>query len=129
MDYAKAIRISRALADVSQRELARRISTHASLVSMFENGKRRPSLKTLENIAEALGLPFHLLAMLGMEPKDTRAKNSKEIEQLAVGLTKLLLGGDEDDDRIRRKPRDREAQHSQPKTPRAPSRFRSRKAS
>ncbi len=129
MDYAKAIRIARALANMPQRELAKRISMDASLVSMFENGKRRPSLKTLENIADALGLPFHLLAMLGMEPKDSKTKTAKEIEQLAIGLTKLLFGGDKDDHKKQQKQRHREAQHSKPISLRPPSRVRSRKAS
>src|SRR5882762_9568563 len=129
MNYAKAIRIARSLADVPQRELAKRISMNSSLISMFESGKRRPSLKTLERIADALGLPFHLLVLLGTESKDSNAKNLKEIERLAVGLTKLLLGGDGDARKKQRKPRNRETQHSQPKSLRLHSRIRSRKAS
>ena len=50
MNYSKAIRVARALADVPQRELARRVAIDASLVSMLESGKRNPSLATLEKI-------------------------------------------------------------------------------
>ena len=91
MDYSKAIRISRALADMPQRELANRIGVDASLISMLESGLRKPSLETLEKIAAALELPFHLFALLGAEPKDARSVRAQEIEQLAVGLAKLLL--------------------------------------
>ena len=91
MDYSKAIRISRALADMPQRELANRIGVDASLISMLESGLRKPSLETLEKIATALELPFHLFALLGAEPKDARSASAQEIEQLAMGLAKLLL--------------------------------------
>jgi transcriptional regulator with XRE-family HTH domain len=91
MDYSKAIRISRALADMPQRELANRIGVDASMISMLESGLRKPSLETLEKIATALDLPFHLFALLGAEPKDARSIRAQEIERLAMGLAKLLL--------------------------------------
>jgi transcriptional regulator with XRE-family HTH domain len=99
MNYSKAIRVARALADIPQRELAKQISMDASLVSMFESGKRKPSLETLEKIAGVLGIPFHLFTLLASEPKDMRAADSAEIHRLAVGLSKLLLGGEDDDTR------------------------------
>jgi transcriptional regulator with XRE-family HTH domain len=97
MNYSKAIRVARALADVPQRELARRIAIDASLVSMLESGKRRPSLATLEKIAAALGIPFHLFTLLASEPEDVRDADQSVVHQLAIGLTKLLLDGEEDE--------------------------------
>jgi transcriptional regulator with XRE-family HTH domain len=97
MNYPKAIRIARALADISQRELATRVSIDASLVSMFESGKRTPSLETLEKIASALELPFHLFTLLATEPKDVQSADSESLHRLAVGLGKLVLGGGESD--------------------------------
>src|SRR5882762_6483859 len=88
MNYAKAIRIARALADVPQRELAKRISIDSSLVSMLESGKRRPSLKTLEKIASALGIPFHLLALLGTEPNDSKTLDSKALARRGAECTR-----------------------------------------
>ena len=90
MNYSKAIRVARALADVRQRELARRVAIDASLVSMLESGKRNPSLATLEKIAAALGIPFHLFTLLASEPGDLKGANSETVHQLATGLTKLL---------------------------------------
>ena len=43
MDYSRAIRIGRSLADVPQRELAERVSADPSLISMIESGKRKPT--------------------------------------------------------------------------------------
>jgi transcriptional regulator with XRE-family HTH domain len=108
MNYSKAIRVARALADVPQHELARRISVDSSLVSMLESGKRKPSLKTLEKVAAALGIPFHLFTLLASEPQDVKDADSETIHQLAIGLSKLLLGGGEHETR-RGRPRNRKA--------------------
>jgi transcriptional regulator with XRE-family HTH domain len=97
MNHSKAIRIARVLADIPQRELADRVSIDPSLISMLESGKRRPSLDTLEKIANALGIPFHLLTLLGTEGKDVKSTDSEAVHQLAIGLTKLLLSGDHND--------------------------------
>ena len=94
MNYSKAIRIARALADVPQRELARRISVDSSLVSMLESGKRNPTLGTLEKISAALGIPFHLFTLLASEPLDVEDSDSGAVHRLAVGLSKLLLSGE-----------------------------------
>jgi transcriptional regulator with XRE-family HTH domain len=85
-----------------QRELARRISTDASLISMLESGRRRPSLDTLEKIAAALEIPFHLFTLLASEPKDVKGADAEAVQRLAEGLGRLLLGGEEDDVRGRR---------------------------
>ncbi len=98
MNYSKAIRIARALADIPQRELAARTSIDKSLISMLESGKRKPSLETLERISNALEIPFHLFTLLATEPEDIRSGNTAdELNQLAVSLTKLLLRGEQDD--------------------------------
>ena len=93
MDYSKAIRIARSLADMPQKELARRISIDPSLISMIESGKRKPTRDVLERIAEALGMPFHLLALLATEAEDVGSNDSESFHRLAVGLGKLLLRG------------------------------------
>src|ERR1700691_877475 len=97
MDYSKAIRIARALADMPQRELAQRVSIDASLISMLESGKRKTSLDTLEKIATALGIPFHLFTLLASESEDVQKADPKTVHRLAVGLAKLLLTGEEDE--------------------------------
>src|SRR5258708_972969 len=108
MDYSKAIRVARSLADMPQRELARRVSVDSSLISMLESGRRKPSLETLEKIAAALGLPFHLFALLASEPGDVKKSDSDALHRLAEGLSKLLLGGG-DDGTPRGSPRGRKA--------------------
>src|ERR1700686_406421 len=103
MNYSKAIRVARALADISQRELAKRVSIDPSLVSMLETGKRQPSLDTLEKIAAALEMPFPLFTLLASEPEDVRGADPAVVQRVALGLGKLLLGGGDDDSRGSRK--------------------------
>src|ERR1035437_9368363 len=98
MNYSKSIRVARPLADMPQRELAKRISVDSSLVSMLESGKRKPTLDTLEKIAAALGIPFHLFTLLASEAEDVRNADPRTVQRLAAGLAKLLLTGEEDED-------------------------------
>jgi len=65
---------------------------------MLESGKRKPSLDTLEKIAAALGIPFHLFTLLASEAEDVRNADPKTVQRLAAGLAKLLLTGEEDED-------------------------------
>lgn len=120
MDYSKAIRVGRALADISQRDLAERISVDASLVSMLENGKRKPSLEILQKVADALAIPFHLFTLLGSEPGDIKAADPNTIRRLALALSKLLLTGGELESRGKRavspKARHRELKASRRRT-------------
>ena len=102
MNYSKAIRIARSLADVPQRELAKRVSIDASLISMLESGKRNPSLDTLEKIAAALEIPFHLFMLLASEPDDVKDADPEVVHRLALGLGRLLLAGEKDDVRASR---------------------------
>jgi transcriptional regulator with XRE-family HTH domain len=96
MNYSKAIRIARALSDMPQKELAEKISLDPSFISLLETGKRRPSLTTVEKIAEELQIPFHLLTLLAAEPEELQGISQEEISHLATGLTRLLLNGSAD---------------------------------
>ena len=97
MNYSKAIRVARSLADLSQGELADRAEIDRSYLSLIESGKRHASVETIKKIATALDLPFHLLALLGSEQKDIRKANANQIEDLSLALTKLLLQAPKND--------------------------------
>jgi transcriptional regulator with XRE-family HTH domain len=96
MDYGKAIRIVRALADIPQRELARRMDVDPSLISMLEAGKRKPSREFLERFAAELGVPFHLLILLSSESGNAKTSNPEAIQRLALELAGLLFKKDDD---------------------------------
>ncbi len=136
MNYAKAIRIARSLADVSQAKLAKKASIDRSYLSLIESGTRVPSLDVINKLCSALGMPFHLFALLGVEQGDKSAVNSKDIESLAYELAKLLLEGQNDESFTTKKKaagqqtarEQKSAKHNKSSDARDPSRRKTRSA-
>lgn len=92
MDYGRAIRIVRTAYGLTQAQLAERLSVGSSQLSLIEAGRRKPSLRVLDDVSNALGVPAHLLTLLASEPEDIDDKgNAAEIAELAKALLKLLV--------------------------------------
>lgn len=91
MDYAKALRVARAIAGLQQKDLAKRAGLNASHISLIESGRRRPSSIAIEKISGALGIPAHLFALLAAEPKDLDIATGTELHLAAESLAHLLL--------------------------------------
>jgi transcriptional regulator with XRE-family HTH domain len=98
MNYAKAIRVARSIAGISQAKLADRSGLDRSYLSLIEGEKRKPTVETLQVISEALALPFHLLTLLATEKEDAKGINEEQVLSLAKQLTHLLLESPRDDD-------------------------------
>jgi transcriptional regulator with XRE-family HTH domain len=112
MKFGKAIRIARSIADVSQVELAARSSLDRSYLSLIESDKRKPTVETLQSISNALNVPFHLLSLLATEREDAKHIDEGQVQGLAIGLTRLLLEGTNDDERISREAYSRKSERS-----------------
>ena len=54
-DLARKLIAERLKANLTQKEVASRMKTTQSVVARLESGAQRPSLKTIENYAKALG--------------------------------------------------------------------------
>ena|SRR5258708_3363933 len=91
MNYGRALKIARAVAGLEQRELAKLASLDPSHISLIEQGKRNPTVVTLEKIAKALKMPYHLLTMLASESKDLKTVGAAEIRELGEILARALL--------------------------------------
>lgn len=65
MDIIKAINIGMATAGINQNELASKSGIHPSMISVIMNGHRSLTLKTMEKIADALGMKLSALIALG----------------------------------------------------------------
>lgn len=64
--YGRAIRIMRAARDMTQNELALGAVLDPSYISQIEGEKRKPGMKALDRIAEALGTDVpHLIYLAG----------------------------------------------------------------
>lgn len=126
MNYSKAIRVARSLADISQGQLADRADIDRSYLSLIESGKRMPSVETIEKIAQALKLPFHLLSLLGSEEADVKKASDEQIAGLSMALTKLLLEVSGDDPtKEKEHPNPGNSADQKPPRPRISSRRRS----
>lgn len=91
MDYGKALRLARALSGLQQQQLAELAKIDASYISLIEQGKRTPSLKFINRISRAIGIPPHLFTFLAMEREDTGFLEPTELKSIGESLTKLVL--------------------------------------
>jgi transcriptional regulator with XRE-family HTH domain len=91
MNYGRALKIARALAGLEQKELASRAGVDASHISLIEQGKRNPSVITIEKIAGGLGMPYHVLTLLAAESQNLKNIKQSEISSLAEFIARTLL--------------------------------------
>lgn len=98
-DYAKAFRIVRAAFGLKQAELASRMPITASQLSLIEAGKRQPSLRVVDALAGAVGVPTALIALLASAPREVEAKADDEISDMARALLRLLVSAREEPQR------------------------------
>lgn len=105
MNYGRAVRIARAIAGLQQRELAERVGLDPSHVSLIEMGKRKPSVSALEKLAEGLGVPLHLLTLLGAEQADLKHVRPDELAGIGEALARVLLQDERPKGKSRRRAR------------------------
>ncbi len=91
MDYGKAIRIVRSARGISQKALAERAKLDPSYVSQIETGAKVPSIATVENMAEVLGIPVYLLMLLGSNQNDLRGLDPPQAAELGSRLLRILI--------------------------------------
>jgi XRE family transcriptional regulator, fatty acid utilization regulator len=90
-DYAKAFRIIRAAFGLKQSDLAARMPITASQLSLIEAGKRQPSLRVVNALASAVGIPAALVSVLAASSDSIKSKPDAEISDLARALLRLLV--------------------------------------
>jgi transcriptional regulator with XRE-family HTH domain len=72
MNFAHAVSSARTRADLSKRRLAIRIGVEPSYITHIEAGRRVPSVRTLDKIAQVTGLTFMGLMILAADESDFR---------------------------------------------------------
>jgi transcriptional regulator with XRE-family HTH domain len=85
-----AIRLIRSIKGLSQKELAVKTLLDPSYISLLEKGKRSPSMKTFEKIAEALDVPVHLMILLSSDQLQLREISESDASYLGRHIIKLL---------------------------------------
>ncbi|HKM79409.1 MAG TPA: helix-turn-helix transcriptional regulator [Candidatus Acidoferrum sp.] len=91
MDYGKALKISRAIAGLQQKELAGLAGVNASHICLIELGKRKPSVGMLDKLCDALKIPTHLFMLLGAQREDLSIADPKEVHRAAESIAHLLF--------------------------------------
>jgi transcriptional regulator with XRE-family HTH domain len=95
-DYAKAFRIIRAAFGLQQSELAARMSISASQLSLIEARKRQPSLRMVNRLANAVGVPAAMITLLASTPEQVGRQSEAEFSDLARALLRLLVSAQVD---------------------------------
>jgi transcriptional regulator with XRE-family HTH domain len=91
-NYAKAFRIVRAAFGLRQAELAERVKISASQLSLIEAGRRQPSLRVVDALARAVGVPAALITLLASTPEEVElGGDDKTVSDLARALLRLLV--------------------------------------
>jgi transcriptional regulator with XRE-family HTH domain len=98
-DYGKAFRIVRAAFGLKQSDLAARIGISSSQLSLIEAGKRQPSLRVVDALAKAVGIPSALVTLLASAPNDIESQSDNDISDLARALLRLLISAKEEPQR------------------------------
>jgi transcriptional regulator with XRE-family HTH domain len=91
MDYGKALRISRAITGVEQKQLASAAGLNPSHISLIEKGTRKPSVHAIRKICRALRVPEPLFNMLAAESGDLRGIEEDEFQKIGVYLARFLI--------------------------------------
>lgn len=75
-----AVRRCRERAEISQEALAERVDVSTQFVSMIENGRRLPSLRALDRLAQALGIA--IAELVGAPPSQPSAEEAEIVRAL-----------------------------------------------
>lgn len=91
MNYGNAIRVARAVRNLSQKDLAERVKLDSSYISLIEKGIRKPSLDTLESIARGLQIPMDLVMLLASDEQDLRVVRKDQATRLGMQLLEMIV--------------------------------------
>lgn len=91
MNYGKALRVARAMAGLQQKKLATLAGMDPSHISLIEMGKRQPSVRSIEKLSKALGIPNHLFTLLAAESADLKISDAEDLKQAAQSLARFML--------------------------------------
>jgi transcriptional regulator with XRE-family HTH domain len=97
IDIGHRLRSRRAELGISARELARRLSVSASLISQIENGKSNPSVGTLYLIVTELDLSLDELFSGTSEPGSPRARDNVDGAASATTLGPVVTKDDREE--------------------------------
>jgi transcriptional regulator with XRE-family HTH domain len=90
MNLQTKIKEVRELKGISQASLAQAAGLSATYISLVESGKKSPTLKSLQKISNAIGVPFPILAFLALEESDISPEKRSAFKLLAPAVYDLI---------------------------------------
>lgn len=91
MNYGKAIKITRNIRGVSQKQLAEKVALAPSYISRMESGERKPTTETLETISKALNVPMYLMVLMSSDESEVKGVPAEMISKLSESLLGTVL--------------------------------------
>jgi transcriptional regulator with XRE-family HTH domain len=90
LDVGRAIKLCRSHKGWTLADLGKRTGIAPSHLSMIERNLRDPSMKTMQDIARAFGMPLNVLIFLAADPKDLVGVSEELKEKLSRAALELL---------------------------------------
>lgn len=90
MDIAKAIKQARKKQKLTQSELAESAGLSLAFINQLENGKKSPTLKSLEKISQALGIPFPVLSFLSLDENDIPSEKRSAFKVIGPSIQAMI---------------------------------------
>lgn len=90
MNIAEKITRLRKDKKMSQSDLAERTGLTQTYISQIERGKQSPTLKSLEKISQALGIPFPVLSFLALEDSDIDPKKLEAFKMISADISEMI---------------------------------------
>lgn len=91
MDIGKSIKKLRKESGLKQNEFAESVGVSQSHLSQIEKGHKKPSLTTLEQMADILQVPLPVLFWFGVEEEDVKPAKREAYNILIPSINGLVL--------------------------------------
>lgn len=90
MKIGHAIKVCRSAKHLSLDVLADTAKLSQSYLSMIESGKRKPTLSSIEKIANALEVPVPILLFLAAEKNELQGLDTETVNRLSTAVLNLM---------------------------------------
>lgn len=91
INYGAAIKRIRLELGIKQTDIAEKTGISTSYLSLVENGKAVPSLSVLKQVAEAMKIPYEIIAWEAIDPPDNLKQEQRQVFLLAKAIIKDYL--------------------------------------
>ena len=96
MNVIATIRSLREDKKMSQAQLASLAGLSTTYISLVESGKKSPTLKSLQKISKALGIPFPILSFMSLDEQDIKPEKRDAYNVIAPAINSMLKSFFED---------------------------------